>query len=111
MANLHEHRRRQAWVTRRAGARLLLERGVPYVHGVETLPESLCYVARSLELARGFRAFMPSLTRILAARPSARVPIVGGDQVSYGHHLPNGETFRHKMLAELGDSLLVRGSW
>jgi glycosyltransferase involved in cell wall biosynthesis len=67
--------------------------------------ELVTYVARNLELPRGFHVFMRSLPQILAARPGARVLIVGGDGVSYGPRLPNGETFRNKMLAELGDSL------
>jgi len=67
--------------------------------------EILTYVARNLEPYRGFPTFMRSLPRILSARPNARVLIVGGDEVSYGARLPNGETFRKKMLAELEGSL------
>jgi glycosyltransferase involved in cell wall biosynthesis len=67
--------------------------------------EIVTYVARNLELARGFHVFMRSLPKILSARPRARVLIVGGDAVSYGPHLPPGQTFRKKLLAELGDSL------
>jgi glycosyltransferase involved in cell wall biosynthesis len=67
--------------------------------------EILTYVARNLEPYRGFPSFMRSLPRILAARPNARVIIVGGDEVSYGARLPNGQTFRQQMLAELGSSL------
>jgi glycosyltransferase involved in cell wall biosynthesis len=48
---------------------------------------------------------MRSLPRVLAARPNARVLIVGGDEVSYGARLPNGQTFRQKMLAELAGSI------
>jgi glycosyltransferase involved in cell wall biosynthesis len=67
--------------------------------------ETLTYVARNLEPYRGFPSFMRALPKILAARPNARVLIVGGDEVSYGARLPKGETFRQRMLAELGDSL------
>jgi glycosyltransferase involved in cell wall biosynthesis len=67
--------------------------------------EIVTYVARNLEPYRGFPNFMRSLPRILAARPKARVLIVGGDEVSYGARLPAGETFRKRMLDELGDSL------
>ena len=67
--------------------------------------EVLTYVARNLEPYRGFPNFMRSLPAILAARPQARVLIVGGDGISYGTKLPDGESWRQKMLAELGDSL------
>jgi glycosyltransferase involved in cell wall biosynthesis len=67
--------------------------------------EIVTYVARNLEPYRGFPIFMRSLPKILAARPKARVLIVGGDEVSYGAPLPAGETFRKKILAELNGSL------
>jgi len=67
--------------------------------------EIVTYVARNLEPYRGFPSFMRSLPAILQARPRARILIVGGDDVSYGARLPNGETFRQRMLAELGDAL------
>ncbi|GBQ28740.1 glycosyltransferase family 4 protein [Gluconacetobacter sacchari] len=58
------------------------------------------YVARDLEPYRGFHVFMRALPRILAARPDARVVLVGGDGVSYGARLPQG-AWRARMLAEL----------
>jgi glycosyltransferase involved in cell wall biosynthesis len=67
--------------------------------------EVVTYVARNLEPYRGFPNFMRSLPRILAARSNARVIIVGGDEVSYGARLPNGQSYRQQMLAELGDAL------
>ena len=67
--------------------------------------EVLTYVARNLEPYRGFPQFMRSLPAILKARPKAQVLIVGGDEVSYGHRLPPGQTHRQHMLNELGDSL------
>lgn len=67
--------------------------------------EIVTYVARNLEPYRGFPSFMRSLPKVLAARPNARILIVGGDDVSYGARLPEGETYRKKMLAELGDAL------
>jgi hypothetical protein len=45
--------------------------------------------------------------------PSDRGPriiiIVGGDDVSYGARLPDGETFRNKMLTEGGIRSICRG--
>ena len=67
--------------------------------------EIVTYVARNLEPYRGFPSFMRSLPRVLNARPNARVLIVGGDEVSYGARLPQGQTFRQRMLAELNGSL------
>jgi glycosyltransferase involved in cell wall biosynthesis len=67
--------------------------------------EVVTYVARNLEPYRGFPSFMRSLPKVLAARPNARVLIVGGDEVSYGARLPEGETYKKRMLAELGDTL------
>lgn len=67
--------------------------------------EIVTYVARNFEPYRGFPNFMRSLPRILSARPKARVLMIGGDDVSYGAKLPPGETYRKKLLEELGDSL------
>lgn len=67
--------------------------------------EIVTYVARNLEPYRGFPSFMRSLPLVLAARPNARVIIVGGDEVSYGARLPEGHTYRKQMLTELSGSL------
>lgn len=67
--------------------------------------EVLTYVARNLEPYRGFDSFMRSLPAILEQRPNAHVLIVGGDEISYGHRLADGQTHRQRMLAELGSSL------
>jgi glycosyltransferase involved in cell wall biosynthesis len=67
--------------------------------------EVVTYVARNLEPYRGFTSFMRSLPAILDARPKARVLIVGGGEVSYGHRLPEGQSHRQRMLNELGDAL------
>lgn len=64
--------------------------------------EVLTYVSRNLEPYRGFHVFMRALPRILAARPEARVVIVGGDEVSYGSRPKGGGTWRETLLAEVG---------
>jgi glycosyltransferase involved in cell wall biosynthesis len=66
--------------------------------------EVVTYVARNLEPYRGFPSFMRSLPAILAARPKARVLVVGGDDVSYGTRPAGGKCFREIMLEELGSS-------
>ncbi len=67
--------------------------------------EIVTYVARNLEPYRGFPSFMRSLPKILSSRPSARILVVGGDEVSYGKRLSDGATYRQQILTELGDSL------
>jgi glycosyltransferase involved in cell wall biosynthesis len=67
--------------------------------------EVVTYVARNLEPYRGFPSFMRSLPAILSVRPKAQVLIVGGDEVSYGARLPDGQSYRQQLLDELGDTL------
>jgi glycosyltransferase involved in cell wall biosynthesis len=65
--------------------------------------EIVTYVARNLEPYRGFPNFMRSLPKILAARPKARVLIVGGDDVIVGSRTqPVQEVLHHG-----GNGLLV----
>jgi glycosyltransferase involved in cell wall biosynthesis len=71
----------------------------------ETGDEVLTYVARNLEPYRGFHVFMRALPDILAARPHARVLIVGGDGVSYGTAPPGHRSWKEAMLAEVGPRL------
>lgn len=65
--------------------------------------EIVTYVARNLEPYRGFHVFMRMLPRLQALRPRARVIVVGGDEVSYGHRLPEGQGYRQQYTRELGD--------
>jgi glycosyltransferase involved in cell wall biosynthesis len=67
--------------------------------------EVVTYVARNLEPYRGFPIFMRSLPKILAARPKSQVVIVGGDEVSYGAPLPDGQTYKQQALALLNGEL------
>lgn len=60
----------------------------------------ITYVVRDLEPYRGFHVFMRALPRLLAARPDARVILVGGDGVSYGA-TPIKGTWREQMQDEL----------
>jgi glycosyltransferase involved in cell wall biosynthesis len=84
------------------GARLRLDdAGIELAAGDEVVT----YVARNLEPYRGFPSFMRSLPAILARRPQARVLVMGGNDVSYGRRLPDGNSYREQMLNELGDGL------
>ncbi|MCB1741858.1 MAG: glycosyltransferase family 4 protein [Gammaproteobacteria bacterium] len=59
------------------------------------------YSARNLEPYRGFHRFMRSLPGLQSACPQAQVLIVGGDRVSYGRRLPDGQTYRARYSAEI----------
>jgi glycosyltransferase involved in cell wall biosynthesis len=63
--------------------------------------EIVTYVARNLEPYRGFHLFMRAIPEIQKRRPKARIVIVGGDEVSYSAKLPEGETYRARLLREL----------
>ena len=63
--------------------------------------EVVTYVARNLEPYRGFHIFMSAVEEICRRRPNAHVVIVGGDDVSYGQRLPEGETYRERLLKEV----------
>ena len=67
--------------------------------------EIITYVARNLEPYRGFHVFMQSLPALLAQRPNAVVLIVGGDGVSYGRQLPEGQTYRQKYIEAANGSV------
>ena len=67
--------------------------------------EVLTYVSRSLEPYRGFHVVMRALPAVLAARPQAQVVLIGGDGVSYGGKPSDAESWKAKMLAEVGDKL------
>lgn len=58
------------------------------------------YVARNLEPYRGFHQFMRAVNRITDAVPNAHVVLVGGDDVSYGARLPEGQSYKARFLAE-----------
>ena len=67
--------------------------------------EVFTYVARNLEHARGFHIFMAALPKILAARPNARVLVLGGDEVSYGRKSRHKGGLRAELTARLGGSV------
>ena len=87
-------------VTPDANARLTLG-------GVElsAQDEVVTYVARNLEPYRGFHSFMRAIPEIQRRRPKAKIVLVGGDAVSYSPRLPAGETYRARLIKELGDAI------
>ncbi len=76
--------------------------GVPVLRAGE---EILTFVNRNLEPYRGYHVFMRALPKVLAARPNARVVVVGGDSVSYGQRAPGGQSWKEIILAEVRDRL------
>lgn len=63
--------------------------------------EIVTFVVRNLEPYRGFPQFMRAAEIIQKRRPNAKIIIIGGDDVSYGRALPEGQTYRKQMLAEV----------
>ena len=67
--------------------------------------EIVTYVTRNLEHTRGYHIFMRALPGILAARPNARVLVLGGNDVSYGSKTDTPGGLRAEMEAEVGDKI------
>jgi glycosyltransferase involved in cell wall biosynthesis len=67
--------------------------------------EIVTYVARNLEPYRGFHVFMRAIPEIQKRRPKARIVIVGGDDISYSARLPEGETYRARLLREMDGTI------
>jgi glycosyltransferase involved in cell wall biosynthesis len=63
--------------------------------------EVVSYVARNLEPYRGFPTFMQAAAEILARRPHCQIVCVGGDGVSYGAPLADGQSYRVHWLQRL----------
>ena len=64
------------------------------------MPEIVTYATRGMEPQRGFPQFMRALAALQAARPGLHAIVVGQDRVAYGRQLPEGETWKSRMLAE-----------
>ncbi|MBP7528659.1 MAG: glycosyltransferase family 4 protein [Syntrophorhabdaceae bacterium] len=63
--------------------------------------EVVTYTARGLEPYRGFHIFMRAVEEICRRRPNCHIVITGGDEVRYGKKLPEGLSYREKMLKEV----------
>lgn len=72
---------------------------------LDAASEVVTFVNRNLEPYRGYHVFIRALPRLLAARPSAQVVIIGGDGVSYGPSPPAGESYKQRYLDEVKDSI------
>lgn len=71
--------------------------------GVDLPPDAevVSYATRGMEPQRGFPEFMRAVAMLLEQRPKLHVIIGGEDKVSYGTQLPEGESWKARMLAEL----------
>lgn len=67
--------------------------------------EIVTYLSRNLEPYRGFHIFMRAVPEILKRRPKAKIIIVGNDDISYSAKLPQGQTYRKRAMAEMGDKI------
>jgi glycosyltransferase involved in cell wall biosynthesis len=63
--------------------------------------EVVTYTARGLEPYRGFHIFMKAVEEICRRRPQCHIIITGGDEVRYGKKLPDGLSYREKLLKEV----------
>lgn len=69
----------------------------------------ITFINRRFEPLRGFHIFMRALPDFLKACPEAHIVLIGEEQgVSYGQALPEGEEWKGRMLAELGDRIDLR---
>ena len=65
----------------------------------------ISYVARNLEPYRGFPSFLRALVRIQRERPDLHTVVVGGNEVSYGKKPDGAESWKAKMMEEVGRDL------
>ncbi len=63
--------------------------------------EIVTYATRGMEPYRGFPQFVEAVAQLQKVRPDMHAVIVGQDRVAYGRKLPDGRTFKQKMLEEL----------
>lgn len=59
------------------------------------------YATRAMEPHRGFPEFMRALALVQQRRPRLHAVVAGVDRVAYGTKLPEGESWKQRMLEEL----------
>lgn len=69
--------------------------------GVPPDAEVVTSITRGMEPHRGFPETMRAIARLQAARPRLHALVGGEDRVAYGAPLPEGESWKARMLAEL----------
>lgn len=63
--------------------------------------EVVTYVGRGLEPIRGFPTAIRAIAELCKTRPKAHFVIIGADETHYGNPLPEGESYKKRLLAEL----------
>jgi glycosyltransferase involved in cell wall biosynthesis len=63
--------------------------------------EVVTYVARGMEPYRGFPQFIEALRLLQKQRPQCHAVIVGEERVAYGRQLPEGESWKKRMLEKV----------
>jgi glycosyltransferase involved in cell wall biosynthesis len=76
-------------------------RGILARWGVPEDAEVLTSITRGMEPHRGFPETMRAIARLQRRRPKLHALIGGEDRVAYGAALPEGESWKGRMLAEL----------
>lgn len=76
-------------------ARLIGELGLP------AEAEIVSYAARGMEPYRGFPEFLRAVAALQKRRPRLHAVIAGEDRVVYGESLPEGESWKRRVLAAL----------
>lgn len=69
------------------------------------MEEIVTFFTRGMEPHRGFPQFMRALAALQERRPALHAIIGGEDRVAYGSKLPEGESWKGRMLAELDGRL------
>ena len=75
--------------------------GQAWPEGVPEGAELVTYATRGMEPHRGFPEFMRALAALQKLRPGLHAVIAGQDRVAYGEKLPEGDSWKARMLAEL----------
>lgn len=70
-------------------------------HGLPGDAEILTSITRGMEPHRGFPDTMRAIARLHKTRPKLHAFVGGEDRVAYGAKLPEGESWKKRMLAEL----------
>jgi glycosyltransferase involved in cell wall biosynthesis len=66
----------------------------------------ITFINRNFEPLRGFHVFMRALPALMAAVPEAHVLVIGTDgKGGYGGQMATDQTWKERMLAEVGDKL------
>lgn len=67
--------------------------------------EIVTYIARNLEPIRGTHTMLRSLPTLQRLRPKAQLVVIGADGISYGRAFAGPDTFRQRLMKELGDTV------